>query len=197
MLSHRDRASTWAEHSLPQPLTPVRHIALNLGAPGDRRDAAGRLWIHCPNRVHKYHWLSAKVSAAPGAGYYCSEADAIEPPGGCAPWIFTSGFRGLQRLSVPLLEKGAGAAGYTVRLCFAEPDGLGRGRRVFDVSLQGRRVLRAFDVAEAAGGGPPAVVREFKGVRVTDSLVVELSPVAGAKVKLPVLCGLEAVREDH
>ena len=87
-------------------------------------------------------------------------------------------------------------AAYTVRLCFAEPDDLPPGRRVFDVSLQGQRVLKDFDIASAAGGAKRAVVKEFKGIEVTGVLKVELTPSARAAVKLPLLCGLEAVRES-
>jgi len=63
-----------------------------------------------------------------------------------------------------------------VRLHFAELDDVRRGQRVFDVRLQGRTVLRGFDVVRAAWGRNRAVVREFRDIPATRSLVLELVP---------------------
>ena len=196
VLAPRGRSAAWATQHLAKPLTPVRQIAVNLGAPGDRRDAHGRLWVHCPNRVHKYHWLGAAVAKAPGVGWYFDRLDTRTVDGTDTPWVFTSGCRGLTRFRVPLLGKDDPPATYTVRLSFAEPDGLAAGHRVFSVGLQGSEVLTDFDVAREAGGADRAVVREFRGVEVTDSLAITLTPAASARVPLPILCGVEAVGED-
>ena len=78
----------------------------------------------------------------------------------------------------------------SVRLHFAELADVGPGRRVFDVKLQGRCVLKDFDVAAAAGGGNRAVVREFQGIRAARALVVELVPKAGSGAP-PILSAIE------
>lgn len=81
---------------------------------------------------------------------------------------------------------------YTVRLHFAEPQSLAPGARVFDVYVQGAKVLDGFDVAVAAGGAQRGVVREIAGVTATDVLSIELK---GVTSRPPILCGVEAVRE--
>ena len=48
----------------------------------------------------------------------------------------------------------AGPRVYTVRLVFAEPEHLQAGDRMFDVKLQGKQVLAAFDICREAGGCP-------------------------------------------
>jgi len=78
-----------------------------------------------------------------------------------------------------------------VRLYFAEPDDAAPGDRVFTVELQGRTVLRDFDVVEAAGGPRRTVVREFPGVKVKDLLEVRLAPSRASSIPAPLLCGLE------
>ena len=87
------------------------------------------------------------------------------------------------------------ARAYTVRLYFAEIAGCEPGRRLFDVSLQGRRVLEAFDVAKEAGGTNRSVVKEFKGIAVKDDLRITLTP-TGASQAEPLLNGIEIIAED-
>ncbi|MFC1479616.1 PQQ-binding-like beta-propeller repeat protein, partial [Planctomycetota bacterium] len=78
----------------------------------------------------------------------------------------------------------------TVRLYFIEVENVKPGERVFDVKLQGKTVLKDFDIGKEAGGPMKALVKEFKGVEVTKGLVVELIPKQGT----PVICGIEIVQ---
>ncbi len=82
-----------------------------------------------------------------------------------------------------------------VRLHFAELDGAEPGERVFDVRLQGRTVLKNFDVVAAAGGLNRPAVRQFDVVA-RRALVVELVPAAQRLTRrtAPVLCGVEFER---
>jgi len=80
---------------------------------------------------------------------------------------------------------------YTVRLYFAEPDKLDLGQRVFSVALQGREVLKEFDIVKEAGGPMRGVVKEFKGVEVEEELKLEFSPKSGE----PLICGVEMIAE--
>ncbi len=65
---------------------------------------------------------------------------------------------------------------YTVRLHFAEADGVGAGERVFDVKIQDEVVLRDFDVVKEAGAMQVALVKEFEGIEATDTINIELAP---------------------
>ena len=84
---------------------------------------------------------------------------------------------------------------YTVRLYFAEIAGCEPGQRLFDVSLQGRRVLEAFDIAKEAGGPNRSVIKEFKGIAVKDDLRVTLTPARTAQAE-PLLNGIEIIAEE-
>jgi hypothetical protein len=63
---------------------------------------------------------------------------------------------------------------YTVRLHFAETySGItGEGERVFSVTINGKNVLEDFDPYKAAGGLEKPVVKEFKGVTITNGKLV-------------------------
>jgi outer membrane protein assembly factor BamB len=82
---------------------------------------------------------------------------------------------------------------YTVRLHFAEPEALSAGARVFDVYVQGEKVLDGFDIVVAAGGPQRGVVREIPGIEVNDALSIQLKSVTS---RPPILSGVEAVRES-
>jgi outer membrane protein assembly factor BamB len=189
----------WAYYSAPGPMTPVRHLALNLGAPGDRRDAAGTLWLGYP-RPSGSLVLRFDVGTAFYAGGSFVERNSTYTPiaGTDDPWRFTSAAVGLRKCEIPLLDEGNGTARYQVRLGFADPDNDQPGRRVFHVKLQDNTVLEDFDVVEAAGGRDRAVVQEFDGIEVTDKLVIELVPKAGnpAPEEAPILQCVEVVREQ-
>ena len=62
---------------------------------------------------------------------------------------------------------------------------------VFSVAIQGRQVLRDFNVAKEAGGAMRGIVKEFKRVGVERDLTISLTPCKGE----PVLSGIELVAD--
>lgn len=196
----RKENRVWGLFSAPGSMMPVRHLAVNLGAPGDRKDAKGTLWLGFPRPKGGERLVldvPLKADVLKTGDYFCDNADFLRMPGTDDPWIFASGCRGLTRCTVPLAEKGAAAAAYTVRLLFAEPDAAAPGRRVFDVKLQGKTVAAGLDVAKEAGGSRKPLVREFKGVQAAESLVIELDPKSPdpAPAAMPILSGFEITAE--
>lgn len=83
---------------------------------------------------------------------------------------------------------------YTVRLTFAEPEAVQPGQRVFSVRLQGREVLKDFDILKEAGGMHRGVVREFRGVRAHEAVTLDFAPSA---TEPPVISGVELIAEDR
>ncbi len=83
---------------------------------------------------------------------------------------------------------------YTVRLHFAETyeDIDNDGPRVFDVKLQGEEILKDFDVAKTAGAVQKAIVKEFKGVQVSNG-TLEITFVT--KQQNPEINGIEIIAE--
>ena len=86
------------------------------------------------------------------------------------------------------------AVPYTIRLHFAEPDDLPAGARVFTIALQGKPVLKRFDIAAAAGNKPGVVVKEFRHIIIKDDLTIDFAPASGS-TSAPVVCGVELVAE--
>jgi len=188
-----DRA--WGTFCSQAPVTPVKHLAVSLGAPGDRRDGQGTLWLAYPRPVLPLSLkLNLGANLVPGGGYFNHEPERLQVEGTAAPWRFASGCCGLTKCAIPLLGPDDGAAGYTVRLGFVPAD-TGPGQRVFDIKLMGQVVCRKFDAATAAGGNK-TVVQEFLDVPVSRDLTLELVPAVKnpSKEQAPLLNWIEIVR---
>ncbi|MBM4156270.1 MAG: hypothetical protein FJ221_14765 [Lentisphaerae bacterium] len=207
----------------------IVRVGLNLGAPGDRMDDRGTLWLEHPATPGFSPRLAVAVSPA-NATPFRRHASAV---GGEGPaWVAASGLQGIESIRIvpqtlqaerpdasasdsddddnarsapkktpdgtPAAPATAQAslapASYTVRLHFLEPDPLTPGRRVFDVLLQGRPVLTAFDVVATAGAPNRGVVREFKGVRIAGELEVQFRK-SPASALGAVLSGIELILE--
>jgi hypothetical protein len=184
---HDPEAELWTFNALPDSAAPIRRIGLNLGAPGDRLADDGTLWLEWPvvGGPSPKFTLTA-VPARPET--FCMHTTQILSGG--LRWVAASGATGLERLVLELGKAGAERP-FTVRLHFAEPSDGAVGRRVFSVRLQGKEVLKDFDILGEAGGPRRAIVREFRGVRAGGTLQLDFAAKAGS----PLLCGMEVVAE--
>jgi len=190
-----DRSPAWGIYSVAGPNTPVKKLAINLGAPGDRRDGQGRLWLAYPRpaTVGRMEFVfDIKPKLLEGGAFEARNDESLTVENTRVEWIYSSQARGLVRCELPLIGKGEAPAEYRVTLHFAELQKDAKpGDRVFDVKLQGETVAAALDVAQAADGSERAMTREFRRVKVASNLVVELNPIKGE----PILSAIEVERE--
>jgi outer membrane protein assembly factor BamB len=84
---------------------------------------------------------------------------------------------------------------YTVKLTFAEVDPMARGRRVFDVALQGKQVLTDFDIAAETGGGVRCLAKAFPHIPIRDTLEITFSNDSTSS-EPPLICGIELIAEE-
>ncbi len=189
-LVHMPDVEMWTYTGMKKSSGPIRRLGLNLGAPGDRRAPDGTLWLEYPSVGGPTPRVEVKHTPEKPE-WFRRHSSQVE---GALSWVAASGAKGLETLTVTLDDAAGPQRTYTVRLHFSEPDGLGKGKRVFHVDLQGKRVLENLDVSTEAGGPGRGLVKELKGVKVGRDLVVTLTPTdpVGA---LPVLSGVEVVAE--
>jgi len=183
---------TWTSFGAQSPKLPLRRLGLNLAAPGDRKADDGTLWLEYPSvggsspsvevtiEPKEPEWFRRHSSQVNGAGLN---------------WVAASGAKGLTAVRIKLGDKGSTPRRYNVRLHFMEPDDIGVGQRVFDVSLQGKTALPSLDVVQEAGGRNRSLLKTIAGLEVTDELVIELSPGSAAKIPASVLSGIEILAE--
>jgi outer membrane protein assembly factor BamB len=193
-----NNAYTW--YSAPGPMTPVRRVGILFGAPGDRKDAAGQLWIGFPRpRPDKplVLPLGARIAFLPGGEFLAGNSRYPRVTGIDEAWRFAFAAVGVQRIDVPLLGNGDAPACYRVRLHLADPHNAEPGRRVFLVKLQGKTVAESLDIAKESGGRNRALVKQFAGVAVSNGLTLEFVPKVArpAADQTPILQALEVIRE--
>jgi outer membrane protein assembly factor BamB len=166
----------------------VQRVGINFGAPGDRRAENGTLWLEYPGVGGASPAVPVLVTGTK-VTYVRQHQSKFT---GNLPWVVASWIQGVESVAIKLLPEEMPDRVYTVRLYFAEPDDLKPGDRVFDLSVQGRKVLDDFDILAAAGKSRQTVMREFRGVRVNDEL--RLSFRSGSK-KPAILSGVEVIQE--
>ena len=85
---------------------------------------------------------------------------------------------------------------YLVRLHFAEIFDDGAGRRIENVLINGRPVLKDFDIFAAGGGLNKAVVKEFAGMTPDErgNIVIRITAAQGSPDKNAKICGLEILK---
>jgi len=106
---------------------------------------------------------------------------------GSLPWVLASYHQGERSWEIEdLLD-----AEYTVRLHFAElQPNVEPGERVFEVWIDGERVLDALDVTQEAGGAFRGVVHEMNHTISGNRLQVELKARDGS-ARPPIINGIE------
>lgn len=170
-LIHMPGAEQWMFSSLS---SPPAEFALNLGAPGDRRGPEGMMWFDQPSIGGNSPKLPVKIEGKSirSVRHHMSR---IENGDEAISWVASSAVVGIGKLQ----QETAREQTYTVRLHFAELEGLEPGERVFDVSIQGKRVLESFDIADEAGGSLRGLVKEFNGISPAGTLELSFTDSVG------------------
>jgi outer membrane protein assembly factor BamB len=178
-------AEMWTFFGSTEVKGPIKRIGVNFGAPGDRRAEDGTLWVEHPSVGGKSP--TAPVALDGPVEYFRRHSSRISGAG--IPWVSASGVKGIRSLTLMLNKDAKAEQPYLVRLHFVEPDGLKPEQRLFDVEMQGKEVLKDFDIVKEAGGGDRALVKEFT-VDAGRDLKLKFIPRRSA----PLLCGIEAIQ---
>jgi hypothetical protein len=110
-----NRQEDWGAMWLDEPKGRIVRLAVNLGAPGDRRDSAGTLWLSSSLGGQRGigHLFQPGCRwggfARIAGGEYRLNADATAVAGTDRPWIYCSGLEGLASVTLPLVPAGAAA----------------------------------------------------------------------------------------
>ena len=183
---------TWTLNRLGTGSEAIRSLGINFGAQGNRRED-GVLWLEYPKVYGAGPDLPLKIESS-SHSWFRNHATWIENNDEKYDWVASYGVEGIKSMSVELVPEGSAVEKYyNVTLYFAEPEDISAGKRVFDVSLQRRKVLKNFDIVQEAGGSRRVLRKEFTGVKVNGTLRIDFS---GSTMK-PVISGVEIVMQEH
>jgi outer membrane protein assembly factor BamB len=192
-LVHMPEAEMWTYFGSKEIKGPVQKLGIAFAAPGDRRADNGTLWLESPSTGGASPAVSVKTKPA-NPELFRHHSSFVEGP---ANWIAASGLKGVNEVAIGLGDTGKTPRTFTVRLVFAEPENKKPAERVFDVALQGKIVLKDFDIAKEAGGARRSLVKEFPDIQASGQLTVRLTPSALAADQRPILCGIEIIAQKR
>ena len=110
------------------------------------------------------------------------------------PPIFQTGRTGnIQYLFYSRPKKGG--HWYDVRLYFAESTFQQAGKRRFDVVINGKTVLKDFDIFQEAGGANKALLKDFPLVSANQDGTFEIKLQSGS-ADHPAICGIELIKTN-
>jgi len=191
----RGKREYWSYYSGLSKGNIIRSMAVNVGAPGHRRDGKGTLWFSFPgpnfiNRIHQSVGLENLYHDAYNRHFKRYEEFLkyfAQTVGFLKYWPTYPGtwekyyHRNSESLEIMntdtpwIYTSGSNgirqihfwrvAGSYKLRLHFAEILGAVPGQRVFDVKAGGKVVLKDIDVVADAGGPNRALIREVGGIK--------------------------------
>jgi outer membrane protein assembly factor BamB len=182
-------------------MTPVSHLALNLGAPGDMRDRKGTLWFSYPRPdtasgqgSFRNYGVKFKLGENSDSKVIQRDFRGANLAGTDRPWLYTSGIEGLKSCTIPLMD-GKESGVFRVRLGFMVPPSHAGKNLRFDVKLMGKTVLKNFNPISKTGAINRVTEHEFSGLKVAKDLTIELVPsdTTGATTLIQTI---EIMRED-
>jgi outer membrane protein assembly factor BamB len=197
VLEPRETRRPWSIYSSVGTKTPVRHLALNLGAPGDRKDVHGTVWLSYPRyKAYQETSLDVKLDLQPQfsseGGYQSVNEYSVKLESAQPPWLYTSWAEGLKDLTLPLLGEGDAPATFSVQLHFADAREKSTEPTVFDVQFNGATVLSDVTLASRSGREVTAIIHEVQDVHVKDNLTITLVPKQG----VPLMNAVKVVRKE-
>ncbi len=169
---------------------PVQQLGLNLNAPGDRSADDDVLWFEFPEVAGAPSGIPIKIDTA---GYYQIRKEPVSIAADNTPWISASALGGIRSVEITLSEDELTPESlYTVKLYFAELEDNKPGERIFDIVIQGKKVLGGFDIVKEAGKTDKEIVKSFRGVNAGKTIKVDLIPVKGNTL----ISGIELTQEQ-
>lgn len=181
-------AEEWTFYGKSDVKKNVKRVGINFGAPGDRKANDGTLWLEYPAVGGASPAVPVHISGKK-LEYFRKHQSTVQ---GELPWVGCSGVKNIETLAVKLLPTESEERTYTVRLIFSEIEDIKLGERVFDVTIQGQRVLDDFDIMQSAKGRFKVISKEFRNIKVTDEL--RLSFRSNTKLGATI-CGIQ-IQED-
>lgn len=195
VLEPKTESKSWGIFSAVGSSTPVRRLAVNLGAPGDHMDDSRREWFGFPRpssrgRLEYVFDIAAKF--ADGGGWF-SRNQSNPAFAACEqPWLYASGARGLAHFEVDLLSKGDPSATYSVMLHMSEISTDDAEKVIVKVGgTEGRLQAAERKLGEVNGQSVVTVTFEAD---VTTRLVVDVD--YSKLTELPTVCGVEFHRHE-
>jgi len=168
----------------------IQRLGLNLGAPGDRVDHDGTLWLEFPVNDSPSPDLYVDIQPENPRWFVHHSSRYAEHD---LRWVGASGAEDIRQLTIHVASDQKQRT-YTVTLLFADPGYTPAAQNTFSVDVQGQTVLRDFNIATEANGVRRTIKRVFTAIEATETIKIDLTPSQPGNHTL--LCGVEIIAES-
>jgi hypothetical protein len=187
-LVHMPEAEAWSFGRIES----SNEIAVNFGAPGDRRDPNGTLWVDYPSVGGKS--TTPNIRTEPPADdleIFRLHSSLVS---GETPWIAASGAIGVREITIDVDSNDE----KIVRLYFCEPKPVDIGQRTFEISANGQIVRHGFDVTKVAGRPHHGIMEVFEVKPDSKTIRITFTPSTTANDAglEPIISGIEVTDKN-
>ena len=201
----------WTNNEIKWSGQPVRQVGINFGAPGDRMADNNTLWLDYPSvggnspdipvavdfitedtlLIKQHKTLSQNIEEKK-IGFIRTNSFSIKTADHA--FVAASALNGAKDISITLSKESMDRSLYTVKLYFAELEEVKASSRTFDVDIQGKQVLKNFNISKAANGVNRLVIKTFEGVQIDKNLRIKLT--SANEHILSLVSGIEIIATD-
>jgi outer membrane protein assembly factor BamB/precorrin-6B methylase 2 len=189
---HMPELEYWTTNQMSWSGKPIKNVGINLNAPGDRMAEDGTLWLDFPSVGGESPDIPIFIDST-NVSFFRRHSSKLQTNG--EEWIGASGLEGQIEMDITIAGEQMTERSYTVDLHFAELFEKKPSERIFDVFIQGDKVLQNFDIVKEANGINKTIVKSFKGIKAKDTIVIKCLPCENSPDSKPILCGVELERE--
>jgi len=191
-LIHMPGLEYWTTNDWSWDGKPIENVGINLNAPGDRMAADGVLWLDFPSVGGESPDIPIQIDTTHVTPFRRHSSTLT---GNGEEWVAASGLEGPFEMEISVANERTLQVDYTIYLYFAEVLDKKPSERVFDVYIQGEKVLENLDIVKQAGGANKSLVKSIKGVKVRDKINIKCTPSEKSPGSLPILCGVKIEKE--
>jgi len=198
VMEPRSARRDWTIHSAVGMKLPVATMSINFGAPGDRKDESGNLWLSYPRRKAYQETsldiaLDLKAAFGQDGRYSGTSETSVKVATDETPWLYSSWAEGLNTFELPLIGPDDDSANYKIRMHFGNEWREGADKIVFDVKVQDAIVLKDVILQSPKENELATRVFDIPTVQVIDQLRVELI----AKQGVPRISAIQVQRIEE
>ena len=143
----------WSYSRYDEEIKEVERVGINFGAPGDRRDKEGTMWLDYPNVGGPSPKLKIEMKAS-NPKYFRLHPSQLRGEG--THWVTASGVEGIQSVMVSVGTAESQERTFDLKFYFAEPTSQVDEPRKFGLYVQGTKVLDDFELMDVAQGAGAA-----------------------------------------
>ena len=187
-LIHMPELEYWTTNQWEWSGKRIQRLGINLNAPGDRVAEDGTLWLDFPSVGGESPDIPIEINT-PNVKMFRRHSSSLT--GEMGNWIAASGFEGSFEMEILLTRDQVEQAEYTISLYFAEVFDKKPAERIFDIYIQGQKVLENFDIIKETKSTNKTLIKSISGIKAKNNIIIKCQASKNSPESHPILSGIK------